>query len=146
MTMAIEGDGPGEEKSVGRARDGNGDFGEGIVPTAREIDGREAERLRAGGGRRGEVVDVDLKMRGVGGTDGKKMRVVTRVVGHVCALEAERSDAGGERVGEWRRGVLNGGHLEERIGMHHFDEDVCGLWNDDGLVDEQTLLMNERRW
>ena len=140
MVMVIESDGPGEEKPVGRVRDGDGDFGEGIVPPAREIDGREAERLRAGGGRRGEVVDVDLKMRGVGGKDGKKMRVVTRVVGHVGSLEAERSDAGGERRRGWQRGVLNGGHLEERVGMNHFDEDVCGLWNDDGLVDEQTFL------
>ena len=47
--------------------------------------------------RRSGCEQGDLKMRGVGGKDGKKMRVVTRVVGHVGSLEAERSDAGGER-------------------------------------------------
>lgn len=50
-------------------RNGNGDLGERVVAFAGEIDGGEVERLRAGGRRRAEMVDVDLKMRGVRGDE-----------------------------------------------------------------------------
>lgn len=117
-------------------RDGNGDFGERIVTPAGEIDGGEVEGLGAGGGRRAEVVYVDLKMRGRGGMNRKKMSVVATRGGHVRPLQAERSDAGSESRRRRQRRVLNGGHLEERVRMNHLDEDVGRLWDHDGLVHE----------